>query len=194
MRTQDQLRGQMREEIERSGYYPEIVLDSLETVLAEEDVIDFVVHHEATFDREELRRHATVLVMTPTRLLMQHTDEHPADEIYSHPYASSVTNAVRLTAISNVMVTRILANPENYQAGATPSEVILTIGWGAASRLELEPATCGDPQCEADHGYVGGVTGDDLNLRFASAADGDGVVQRALGFTQRLAEATGKPV
>ena len=33
---------------------------------ARRDVINYVVHHEATFDRDELRRHVTVLVLTET--------------------------------------------------------------------------------------------------------------------------------
>ena len=53
------------QEIERSGYYPEIVTAGLRDALAGEDVLAHVVHHEPTFERDEIRRHMTVLVMTP---------------------------------------------------------------------------------------------------------------------------------
>ena len=74
---------QMREAVERSGYYPSLVIDALDTALAGEPVEAFVVQHEATFDRSELRRHITVLALTPSRLVVGHTDEHPADETLS---------------------------------------------------------------------------------------------------------------
>ena len=70
----------LRADIERSGYYPELVSDTLDTALASEPVVAYVVHHEATFDRDELRRHVTVLALTPTRLIVGHTDEHPVDD------------------------------------------------------------------------------------------------------------------
>ena len=33
------------------------------------------------------------------------------------------------------------------------------------SRIDLEPASCGDPPCDADHGYTGTASNDDLALR-----------------------------
>lgn len=189
--NQSGVRESLRRDIEKSGYYPALVDDSLSTALGSEELVDFVVHHEATFDRDELRRHATVLALTPSRLIMQHTDEHPADETYDTPYATSVTEAVTLTAVESVVVTRVVPRPEDYRPNGEPAEVVLTIGWGAVRRIELEPATCGDPQCEADHGYSGTTTADDLALRFSAAADGAQVVQRALSFAESLSHATG---
>jgi hypothetical protein len=183
-------RALLRADIERSGYYPDLVDDSLASALGSEELLEFVVHHEATFDHDELRRHATVLALTPSRLVMQHTDEYPPDETYTSPYATSVTEAVRLTAIHSVVVTRVVPGPEKYRPGSA-AEVVLTIGWGAVQRLELEPATCGDPQCEADHGYTGTSTSDDLSLRFSAAADGQEAVGRALTFAATLSRATG---
>jgi Family of unknown function (DUF5998) len=189
--TESALRESLRQDIEKSGYYPVLVDDSLTTALGAEELLDFLVHHEATFDRDELRRHATVLALTPTRLIMQHTDEHPADESYPTNYATSVTEAVRLAAIDSVVVTRVVPEPEKYRPHGQSAEVVLTIGWGAVHRLELEPATCGDPQCEADHGYTGSSTSDDLSLRFSSAADGADVVTRSLTFAETLSKVTG---
>ena len=52
------------------------------------------------------------------------------------------------------------------------SETWLSVGWGAVRRLDIEQATCSDPECEADHGYTGALVGDDLTVRMSSAADG----------------------
>ena len=74
--------------------------------------------------------------------------------------------------------------------GGNAAEVVLTIGWGAVSRIELEPATCGDPQCEADHGYTGTSSNDDLSVRVSQVADGADVVEQALAFASSLSQAT----
>ena len=51
----------------------------------------FYVHHEPTFERDEVRRHQTVIVLTPTRLMLAHTDEHPGDDMLPEPYTSTST-------------------------------------------------------------------------------------------------------
>ena len=71
-----------------------------------------------------------------------------------------------------------------------PSEVVLTIGWNVLSHVELEPAHCGDENCEADHGYMGTITADDLTLRWSEAADGADGIGQVLAFAAALADAT----
>ena len=106
--------------------------------------LSYFVHHETTFDHEEVRRHLTALLLTPTRLVIAHTDEHPGDDMLPEPYTSTTTEAVTLTSIRTVVVTRMVANPT---AGvAPPAEAVLTIGWGGVGRLDLEPAACSDPE------------------------------------------------
>jgi hypothetical protein len=58
------------------------------------------------------------------------------------------------------------------------------------SRIDLEPASCGDPHCEADHGYTGTASNDDLALRVSEAADGAPVVAQILEFAAALSQAT----
>ena len=60
------------------------------------------------------------------------------------------------------------------------------MNWGSISRVDLEPATCGDPQCEADHGYTGTLAVDDWSLRVSRAAYGDDVVEATLRFANSL--------
>ena len=66
---------ELRRAIERTGYYPEVVSDGVFGAVAGEDVVDFYVHHEPTFDRDEIRRHLTVAVLTPSRLVLIDTTE-----------------------------------------------------------------------------------------------------------------------
>jgi hypothetical protein len=182
--------------IERSGYYPGLVYDAVASAVGTELVVSFVVIHDAHFDPGmEVRRHATVMALTPTRLVYSHTDEYPADENdpESRPQAETSTEAVRHTRISSVALTRVFSDPDKYKPGSMPSEAVLTIGWNVLSHIEIEPAHCGDENCDADHGYSGTLTADDLTVRVSVAADGEEAVQQVIDFAQALTEATSRP-
>jgi len=185
----------LRSAIERSGYYPGLVADAVSSALGSEDVVSFVVHHDALFDPAmEVRRHMSVLVLTPTRLIYSHTDENPAEDPSARPQAETSTEAVRFSRISSVAVTRVVPDPASYVPGVTmPSEVVLTIGWNVLSHVDLEPAHCGDENCEADHGYSGTITADDLALRISAPADGEEAVRQVLDFASARAAATAHP-
>jgi hypothetical protein len=182
----------LRAAVERSGYYPGLVTDAVNSALGSEPVTAFFVQHDAIFDPGmEVRRHMTVLALTPTRLVYSHTDEHPADEPQSRPRAETSSEAVRFSRVTSVSLTRVVHDPASYVPGVTlPSEVILTIGWNVLSHVELEPAHCGDESCEADHGYLGTITADDLTLRISDAADGEDAVRQVLEFAGALNDAT----
>ncbi|MFC5802705.1 DUF5998 family protein [Streptomyces formicae] len=180
----------LRTAIERSGYYPALVAEAVEAAVGGEQIASYLVHQETTFDANEVRRHVTVLVLTGTRFIVSHTDEQAADNSSPTPYATTSTESVKLGRISSVVVSRVVANPESYTPGTLPREVVLTIGWGAVSRIDLEPAACGDPNCDADHGYTGNSTADDLSLRVSEAGDGPDAVRQTLAFAQSLSEAT----
>jgi len=185
----------LRSAIERSGYYPGLVSDAVSSALGTEGVVSFVVQADALFDPAmEVRRHMTVLVLTPTRLIYSHTDENPAEEPTARPQAETSTEAVKFSRISSVAVTRVVPDPASYVPGVTmPTEVVLTVGWNVLSHVELEPAHCGDENCEADHGYSGTITADDLTMRVSEAADGEDAVRQVLTFAGALAEATAAP-
>jgi len=55
----------LRAAIDRAGYYPELVAAAVDAAVAGDEIEAFVVHQETTFDAEEVRRHITVLVLTP---------------------------------------------------------------------------------------------------------------------------------
>lgn len=179
---------ELRESIHRTGYYPDVVVEAVDGAVAGEEIVSYFVHHEPTFDRDEVRRHLSVVVLTPSRLILVHTDEHEGDDLLPEPYTSTSTEAIRLTSIRSVVVTRMVANPT---AGPRPpAEAVVTIGWGGVSRVDLEPAGCGDPQCDADHGYTGVLASDDFSLRVSAAADGADAVVGLLAFAESLSART----
>lgn len=179
---------ELRHAIDRTGYYPEVVADGVEAAVAGERVVSYLVHHEPTFERDEVRRHLSVVVLTPSRLVLAHTDEHPGDDLLPEPYTSTSTEAVSLSAVKSVVVTRNIANPTS--GPSRPAEVVMTIGWGGVARIDLEPAGCSDAGCEADHGYTGVLSSDDFSLRVSAAADGADAVSGLLSFAESLSAAT----
>ena len=179
---------ELRKAIERTGYYPEVVHDAVASAVAGEQVVSFYVHHEPTFEHDEVRRHQSVVVLTPTRLLLAHTDEHAGDDLLPEPYTSTSTEAISLAAVRSVVVTRMVTNPT--KGPSRPAEANVTIGWGGVSRVDLEPAGCNDPSCDADHGYTGVLASDDFSLRVSAAADGQDAVVGLLAFAEQLSART----
>lgn len=178
----------LRTAIERTGYYPDIVTAGVAAAVAGEPVTAFYVHHEPTIEGDEVRRHITVVVLTPSRLILAHTDEHAGDDLLPAPYTSTSTEAIALSSVKSVVLTRMVANPDS---GPQPAaEAVVTIGWGGVGRIDLEPAGCDDPQCDADHGYTGVVASDDFSLRVSATADGREAVEGLLAFASQLSAAT----
>lgn len=184
----------LRSAIENSGYYPDVVADAVNAAVAGEPVVSFLVHHEPTIDRDEVRRHVTVVVLTRSRLLVAHTDEHAPDDLLPAPYTSTSTEAVRLSDVRSVVVNRMVADPATYVGKPVPppgaNEVVLTIGWGGIGRIDLEPAGCSDAECDADHGYTGVIASDDFSIRVSAAADGAEAVAHVLTFAEALSANT----
>ena len=175
----------------KAGYYPAFVTDVLDIALADELVETHLVHLETTFDVESIRRHLSVVVLTPTRLIFVHADDHGGDEEHGEEaHGIATSESVPLAAVKTVMMTHVVPNPEKYRAGSLGRELTVTIGWGAVGRIDLEPATCGDPGCEADHGYTGSMTGDDLSLRISADAEGENALADAVSFARTLSAAT----
>ena len=179
-------------DLERAGYYPALVADSLLTALGGEEVLAHLVHQETTIDANEVRRHVTVLATTAARLLVAHADDHGPDETSPEPYAVCSTESVPLDRVASVVVSQVVTRPADHRPGAVPAEVSLTLSWGAVQRVDLEPAGCPDPDCEADHGYTGTLTGDDLTVRVAGAAEGADAVAAAVDFARALSTATSR--
>ncbi len=180
----------LHRDLDRAGYYPELVADVLEVALADEPVVAHLVQPETMFEANEVRRHVTVLVLTPTRLIVAHVDDHPADLEHPAPSAAATTEAVPLRELKTVALTYGIDEPQRHRTGAGPAEVTLAVGWGAVSRIDLAPAGCGDPECDADHGMTGTMTPDDVIVRVSAAAEGKDAVRAAVSFARQLSAAT----
>ena len=195
----------LTKDIEQAGYYPALVADVVASAVAGDEVVSHLVHQETTFDHDTVRRHITVLALTPTRLVVAHADDYAAEDDHGDAEnpetlasataaatATATSECVPLSAVRGVMLTHVVASPATYVPGSLGRELTLTLGWGAVSRIDMVPATCGDPNCEADHGYEGTVTTDDIGLRISADADGEPALAQAMTFAGALSEAIGR--
>ena len=210
--TADQITTQRRplpssltKDIEEAGYYPALVGDVVASAVAGDEVVSHLVHQETTFDQDTVRRHITVLALTPTRLVVAHADDYAGEDVHGESEsaetlataaatatATATSECVPLSAVRGVMLTHVVASPATYVPGSLGRELTLTLGWGAVSRVDMVPATCGDPNCEADHGYEGTVTTDDIGLRISADADGEPALAQAMTFARALSEVIGR--
>ena len=180
----------LRAEIQTCGYFPELVSDAVALALGPEEPVAHLVQLEATFTREEIQRHLSVLVLTASRLIVAHTDENENPGEPSQ--ALTTTESVPLRQVNSVALSQVVSHPEHH--GSRRSEVAeawLTITWGTMRRIDLEPAHCGDPECDADHGLTGMLAGDDLTVRISATGDGAAKVAQLIAFTSALQLATG---
>lgn len=189
--------------IERAGYYPALVADVVDSALGTDDVVAHLVHQETTFDHDAVRRHVTVLAMTPSRLVIAHADDHDSapgeagEPGLAGPgvaVATATSETVPLSSVRGVMLTHVVSSPGSYVPGSLGRELTLTIGWGAVARLDIVPATCGDPECDADHGFEGTVASDDISLRISADADGESALTAALDFSRALSASIGSAI
>lgn len=180
------LAGQLHRDIATCGYFPDLVADAIALAVGPEPVLHHLVHHEATFDNDEIHRHLSVLVITPSRLIVGHTDD-ASDVTSPSTGAATTTESIALRTITSVALTRVVAKAESFGSGRAPvHETWLSVAWGTMRRLEVEPAHCDDPHCDADHGYSGTLAGDDLTIRMSAAADGVEQVDRLVAFATAL--------
>ena len=180
----------LRADIQHAGYYPALVADVVGATLAGDTVTSHLVHQETTFDQDSVRRHITVLVLTPSKLVVVHTDDH--DDHQERAVATATSESIPLASVRGIMLAHVVADPDAYVPGSLGREVTLTLGWGAVSRLDVLPASCGDPQCDADHGFEGTLAADDISLRISADADGDAALARAIDFAAALSSAIGR--
>jgi hypothetical protein len=181
----------LEQAVATAGYYPALVASVLRTAIGSESVRAHFVHTETTFDADEVRRHMTVLVITERRLLRLHVDDGAGHVEQSLHEAQATVESQTLASIENLALTHVVHHPEHFAEGDLPSELVLAVGWRVHSRIELEPATCGDETCEADHGYTGSITGDDSLVRVSAIADGEETVRALVDFAGVLQEVIG---
>ncbi len=181
--------------LERAGFYPRLVADVVHDALDGREPLSHVAHLETHFERTEVHRHITVLVLTEDMLVITHVDDQELDESGEQVMAQISTESVPVSQIRSVVLSYLYAQPQDYKPSDQVREMTLAIAWSGGQRLDLGPAGCGDPQCEADHGYTGTVAQEDIVLRVSAEADGAQAVQNAKAFARALRKVnTASPV
>ena len=172
--------------LERAGFYPRLVADVVHDALDGREPLSHVVHLETHFERTEIRRHITVLVLTEDMLVVTHVDDQQLDDTGEQVTAQVSTESVPVSQIRSVVLSYQYAQPQNYKPSDPVRELTLGIAWSGGQRLAMGPASCGDPQCDADHGYTGTIAQEDIVLRVSAEADGLQAVQNAKSFARAL--------
>ena len=172
--------------LNRAGFYPLLVSDVVHDALDQREPLSHLVHLETHFDRNEVHRHITVLVLTEDMLVITHVDDQQLDDEGEQMVAQISTESVPVAQIRSVVLSYIYAQPQDYKPSDPVRELTVSIAWSGGQRLDMGPASCGDPQCEADHGYTGTIAQEDIVLRISAEADGLQAVQDAKVFARAL--------
>ncbi|MCY1158070.1 MAG: cell wall biosynthesis glycosyltransferase [Citricoccus sp.] len=180
-------------DLERAGFYPELVADVLDSVLDGRTVTSHLVHVDTHFDYDEIHRHITVLALAGDIMAALHLDDHALDDAGEQVMAQVSTEVVPLRRIDSVVATTVHPQPQDFRRGDPVAEVTLSVTWAGGQRIDLAPAACADPNCDADHGYTGTSAREDLVLRVAAEAEGQRAVDSALAFYRELRRATVDP-
>lgn len=177
---------QMRSEIQQAGFYPALISDVVFDALDGEEVAAHLVRLETHFDRAEVHRHLTVLVASAAELVLVHIDDEQLDEAGAQVLAQVSVEAIPLSRVRSVVLGYVYKQPQDYQAGNPIDEVTISMAFSGGFRMDVGPATCGDPECDAVHGYSGQMVQEDLVVRVSAEAEGADAVMRAREFGKRL--------
>lgn len=175
--------------MERAGFYPALIADLLHDELDGTTPLRHLLHLETHVERAEVHRHATILVLTQHSLVILHVDDHQPEDA-TDSVANVSVETVALPRVDSVVVSAIYPRPHEHRSGDGPRELTVGIAWSGGSRLDVGPAACGDPQCDADHGYTGQSVREDLVVRVSADADGAKHLEQARSFARALRRAT----
>ncbi|MDY6052066.1 MAG: DUF5998 family protein [Rothia sp. (in: high G+C Gram-positive bacteria)] len=176
-------------DIQQAGFYPELVLDTVAEALSGLAPTSHLVQVETHFDQNELHRHITVLVLAGHILLVAHLDDQNLDENGQQVLAHVSVETLHVSRLRTLTVSYTYPQPQHYRTGSPVSEVSLLIAWTGSQRLDVQPAECPDPVCEADHGYTGMSPREDMLLRVSTPADGADATAQARSFARALRSA-----
>ncbi|NVM95079.1 DUF5998 family protein [Arthrobacter wenxiniae] len=172
--------------LQRSGFYPRLVQDVVNDALDGQESLAHLVHLETHFDRTEVHRHITVLVLTQEMLVITHVDDQQLDDAGEQVVAQVSTESVPVGQIGSVVLSYIYAQPQDYKPSDPARELTVAIAWSGGQRVDMGPASCGDPECDADHGYTGTIAQEDIALRISAEAEGLQAVADAKAFARAL--------
>lgn len=172
--------------LQRAGFYPRLVQDVVNDALDGQECLAHLVHLETHFDRTEVHRHITVLVLTEDMLVITHVDDQQLDDAGEQVVAQVSTESVPVSQIRSVVLSYLYSQPQDYKPSDPARELTVSIAWSGGQRLEMGASSCGDPNCDADHGYSGTIVQEDLALRISAEAEGLQAVADAKAFARAL--------
>jgi len=181
---------ELQNDLVRAGFYPQMVQDVLAEAMLDQPVVDHFVHLETHFDQNEVHRHITVMVRSHKVLFILHVDDQQLDDHGKDVMAQVSVEMIKLDRIESVATSFVYHQPQHYSKADPVRELTFGLSWDGTKRIDLAPASCGDPQCDADHGLNGTSQPEDLVLRVSAEADGQNAVDRAREFAVRLRLAT----
>ena len=182
------------QDIEKAGFYPQLVADVVKDSLDGRRPVSHLVQLETHFTNTELHRHITALVLAEDVLHITHVDDQSFDENGADTVARVSTETVPISQIRSVTLSYAYHQPQNYHPGTPIMELNLAVSWTGTQQLELYPAMCEDPECQADHGYTGTAASEDVMMRISSEADGRDAVEGAREFARTLRRANVAPL
>ena len=145
-------REQLVADIKHAGFYPDLVLEVVDDALAGLNPDAHFVQHETHFSRDDFHRHITVMVLCGEHVIFAHLDDQHLEGDAQGTVAHVSVEAVHLSALNAVTISYGFSQPQAYNAGSTaPTEISFQIAWTGSLHMELAPAGCQDPQCNADH-------------------------------------------
>ncbi|MEE1620241.1 DUF5998 family protein [Zafaria sp. Z1313] len=172
--------------LERAGFYPRLVADVIDDALDGMEPVAHLVHLETHIEHGEVHRHVTALVLAQEVMVVVHVDDQQLDELGDTAVAQASTETVAVSRIGSVVLSSMYHQPQDYSSTDKVRELTLGIAWTGGQRVDLAPAGCADPQCDADHGYTGSLQHEDLVLRVSAEADGLQAVEDARTFARAL--------
>lgn len=176
----------LTQDIQKAGFYPELVLDTVAEALAGLEPSAHLVQVETHFDQNEVHRHITVLVLAGDYLLVAHLDDQNLDQAGQQVLAHVSIETLHVSKLTTLTVSYSYPQPQDYVPGHPVSEVSLLIAWTGSHRLDLQPAECPDPGCDAHHGYTGVAPREDMLIRVSASADGAEATEQARAFARAL--------
>lgn len=176
----------LADSITRLGFYPEIVKSAVSDGLLGLSPSAHLVHLETHIDNAEIHRHITVLAIAEDLLMVAHLDDQQLDEEGESVIAHVNVETIAIASLRSVGLNYSFPQPQNFERSTEPSEVTVLISWTGGQRIDIQPATCPDPLCTAEHGYTGVAPSEDIVLRVSGPADGSEAVERAREFAMKL--------
>ncbi|WP_311591012.1 DUF5998 family protein [Trueperella bernardiae] len=136
------------------------VLADIRQALGDDVVRAFYVRPETVFDADSVYDRIVAFIVTVTRLVLVYSDTN-----YEMDTRGEYVTTAQSVCLSEIKEHHVVRRREfrGERVGELNS-ILLRLRWGAAYSQDLQPGACDDPNCTNDHGYVGVVTNEDLQL------------------------------